>query len=312
MSLSYLSIKRVKYIMSNENESEMRMNSKHGTSSYSSWFRQVKSFAVRGIKELFRDKTALFWSIGWPIGWYFLTMALFIEVPEQVPAEQVDTVLASIKASNAISFGIFGAFTVSLVTFANNFTDDLEEKRYRKLRSLPISPSADLTGRFLAGTLLGLVSFCSVLVAGLLDGASFSPRSPISIPVTVLALLLFCLISMSVGVVLATVIQKGEYLTAISNTVLMILFFITGFNGTSPRMLPEGNRWIINVLPNSLATRMQMYYMTDFSVEDTGLTPPAVPNGAEHFALLVGSAVVLLLCSALVMRRTIYNGEGGE
>ncbi|WP_084157191.1 ABC transporter permease [Haladaptatus cibarius] len=288
------------------------MNTHYSTSSHSSWPRQVKSFFVRAIKELFRSRVALFWSIGWPIGWYFLTMALFIEVPEQVPADQVETVLSSIKASNAISFGIFGAFTVSLVTFANNFTDDLEAKRYRKLRSLPVSPSADLTGRFLAGTLLGAVSFCSVLVAGYLHGASFNPRSSMSIPITAVALFLFCIIGMSIAVLLAVVVQKGEYLTAISNTVLMILYFITGFNGASPRMIPEGNRWIVNVLPNSLATRMQMYYMTDFSVEGTGLTPPPVPNGIEHFALLTGYAIVLWLGSVLVMRRMMYYGEGGE
>lgn len=298
--------------MNNESESGRRVNPKHGTPGRPSWPRQVKSFSVRAIKELFRSKIALFWSIGWPVGWYFLTMALFIEVPEQVPADQVGTVMASIKASNAISFGIFGAFTVSLVTFANNFTDDLEEKRYRKLRSLPISPSADLTGRFLAGFLLGLVSFCSVLVAGFLDGAAFDPRSAISIPVTLLALFLFCIVGMSIAIMLATVIRKGEYLTAISNTVLIILFFITGFNGASPSMLPEGNRWIVNVLPNSLATRMQMYYMTDFSVEGTGLTPPAIPSGIEYVAILVGYAAVLLFCSTLVMRRVMYYGEGGE
>lgn len=200
--------------MDNETESERGMNPGYNTPSHSSWLLQVKSFSVRAIRELFRSRIALFWAIGWPIGWYFLTMTLLVEVPEQVPPGQVDTVLAYIKASNAISFGIFGAFTVSLVTFANNFSDDLAAKRYRKFRSLPISPVADLTGRFLAGCLFGLVSFCSVLIAGFLHGASFSLQGPISIPITVLTLLLFCIISMSVAVVLATVVRKGEYLVS--------------------------------------------------------------------------------------------------
>jgi ABC-2 type transport system permease protein len=284
----------------------------HDSSGSVAWTRQVKSFARRSLKELFRSKVAFFWSIGWPVMWYALTLVFFIEVPESVPASEQAEVMARIKATNAISFGLFGAFTVSLVTFAKNFGSDLNEKRYRKFRSLPIAPSADLTGRFLAGFVMATLSYLTVLVVGALDGGSFGLRSALSIPVVAVSLLLFCVVGMSLAVIISTVVNKGEYVTAITNSVLIVLFFLTGFNGVTPSMVPESSQWLVNFAPNSLAARLQIYYLTDFDVSESGLTPPELPTDPKHLAVLVGFAVAFWLASVAIVRYRVYRGEAGE
>ncbi|WP_439025676.1 ABC transporter permease [Haloarchaeobius sp. DT45] len=276
------------------------------------WLQQARAFTERTLRELFRSKVALFWSVGWPLFWYLLTTRLFLPVPESIPPGEVATYLAQVKAANAVSYGVFGAATVSLVTFAHAFADDLESKRYRTFRSLPIAPSADLAGRFVAGFALAVVAFVGVLVVGLLDGAALSIRSPLTLPVVLGSLLLFCLAAMAVALVLTLVVQAGEYVTAITTSVLMVSFFLTGFNGTVPSMLPESVRWVVNVAPNALATRLQLYFLTDVAADGNAMAPPALPTGAEPLALLVGFAVVFGGAGVLTVRHFVYRGEGGE
>lgn len=276
------------------------------------WTTQVTSFARRSLKELFRSKVAFFWSVGWPVLWYALTLVFFIEVPDSIPASEQAELMGQIKAMNAISFGLFGAFTVSLVTFAQNFGSDLDEKRYRKLRSLPIAPSADLTGRFIAGFVMAALSFCTVLVVGAVDGGSFAVRNALSVPVVAVSLLLFCVVGMSLAVIISTVVNKGEYVTAITNSVLIVLFFLTGFNGVQPSMVPESSQWLVNLAPNSLAARLQIFHLTDFDVSESQLTPPDLPTDPEYLAILVGFAVVFWVASVAIVRYRVYRGEAGE
>ncbi|PSP79006.1 ABC transporter permease [Halobacteriales archaeon QS_1_68_20] len=270
---------------------------------------QIRTFMLRSLREMFRSKIALFWAIAWPIFWYGLTMAVFIgDLPQDV--------MAIVKATNAINFGMFGALTVGLVTFAENISSDLEEKRYRKLRSLPISPWADLTGRIFAGFAMAIVSFLALMVVGYLHGAAFQLRSLGSIPIVVLALFLYCVIGMAIAVIVVSVVNRGEYVTAITTTLLLILFFVTGYNGVQPGFVPADTRSIVNVLPNSLATRMEVYHLTELGqlddIADSGLVPPELPGGPEHLLLLAGFAVALWGLSVAVMKYRIYDGEAGE
>lgn len=268
------------------------------------FLRQVRAFTMRSLRELFRSKVALFWAIGWPIFWYALTMLLFLP-------ELDGEALAAAKASNAINFGMFGAFTVAVVIFSENISADLREKRYRKLRSMPISPFADLSGRFLAGYVMGLVSFLVLVGVGYAHGGSFAIEAVHSVPTVLVALFLFSVVGMAMAVGVVSVVDRGEYVTAISTTAVLVLFFVTGFNGIQPATVPEGSRWVVNVLPNSLATRLSVHHLMDVG-SDAGLSPPGLPAEPEYLLLLVGWAAGLVVVSALVMRGRVYAGEAGE
>jgi ABC-2 type transport system permease protein len=276
------------------------------------WHRQTKAFALRNLRATLRTKATIIWGFGFPAFWYLLTSVLFLPAAEDVGGSAV---LADVKGATAVSLGLFGVLTVTLVAFAGGLSADLTQKRYRKLRSLPVAPSADFAGRFLAGAAVAAVSYLLVLVVGFLDGAEYALHGPGSVPVVVGSFLLFSVVGVSVAVGVTWLVSDSEIVVGITNAVLLVSFFLTGYNGTSPGFLPESTRWIVNVVPNSLAARLQTFHLTETPAGGTsqgGVTPPALPVGPEHVALLCGWAVIFGAVATVLMNRGIYSSDGGE
>lgn len=242
----------------------------------------------------------LFLTIGWPILWYFLTMSFFVELP-------AGSDLGALKAVNGINYGLFGAFTVTVALFSGGFARDFESNRYQKLRTMPISPTADLAGRFTAGTLLGFASYVVTITIAYLDGATFPSLDASTVAVLGLTLVMFCLIAMALAMVLALIVTKPEHMTTMAVVLVLLAYIITGFNGTTPGMLANSAE-MVNYLPNSLATRMQIGFWLDAATLEY-MTPPAVPTSTTDVGLLVGYVVVLLSISVLVMQRFAYGSE---
>ncbi|WP_276258790.1 ABC transporter permease [Haloglomus litoreum] len=264
------------------------------------WHRQSRAFAVRTLRELFRNRAALVWGLAAP-AFFFLVFGVLLGDPGVQ------------RGANAVVFGVFGAFSVSLVIFATALSADLKAKRYRKLRSLPVSPTADLLGRFAGGLALALVSFVLVLAVGVATDGTLALRSAVSVPVVLGALVLFCLLAMGAAVLVASVLDDGEYVVGVTNMLTLALFFLTGYNGLLPSMAPGPLGELVNVLPNSLATRLAVYHLVPVgSGAGTPLVPPALPTGVESALLLGGYAVAGVVLGSVVMRRRIYDGEGGE
>jgi len=263
--------------------------------------RQVLAFARRSLQELLHDRSALFWSLLMPV-FFFVLFGL----------GQGGGGNGRELAALAVSFGFFGSLTVTLVAFAQTLTGDLQVKRYRKLRSLPISPTADLLGRFLAGYLLSVASFAIVVGVGAIAGGRYALRSPISPIVVLVALLLFALVGTSIAVLVATSLHDSGYVLAVSNVVLMGLFFLTGYNGVVPQMAPGPLSAVLNVVPNSLATRIAIYHVVDVGTDPDALSPPSLPGEPVYVLLLAAWAVGLLAVSGALLGRFVYDGDGGE
>jgi ABC-2 type transport system permease protein len=287
----------------------------HSVPTASRWVTQTKAFALRNLRSMLRTKATIIWGFGFPAAWYFLTSMLFLPTSGDIRSE---VLLADIKGSTAVSLGLFGVLTVTLVAFAGGLSTDLTEKRYRKLRSLPVAPSADFAGRYLAGVAIAALSYVLVLLVGLLDGADYTLRGPASIPIVVGTFLLFSLVGISVAVLVTRLVEDSELVVGITNAILLVSYFLTGYNGMTPGLLPEESHWIVNVMPNSLAARLQTWHMTDIpattpaGVEEAGLTPPPLPVGPEFVALLVAWAVALGVAALYLMDSSVYSGEGGE
>ncbi|MXV62256.1 ABC transporter permease [Natronorubrum sp. JWXQ-INN-674] len=266
------------------------------------WTGQTRAFARRHVQQLRRNKLIVALAVGWPVLWYFLTMAFFIEEPASGQ-------LGYVKASNGITYGLFGAFTVTVAVFAGEFARDLEGDRYRKLRALPVSPTADLAGRFLAGTALGACSYLATILAAYAHGGTFELQylGPTTLAILALTLVLFCAIAMALALLLALVITKPEHMTTIAVVVVLMAFYLTGFNGTVPQLIAEDPTFV-NYLPNSLATRMQIAAWAGSDNVDF-MTPPAAPLTLEYGALLVGYAVGLCAVAVAIVRRFAYGGE---
>ncbi|WP_248517069.1 ABC transporter permease [Salinarchaeum laminariae] len=261
------------------------------------WQRQAWAFAERHLRVLVRSPMIIFLAVGWPLAWYVLTVSVFL------PGDAGAFALGSV----AVSYAFFGSFTVVVAVFAGAFAGDLDGGRYRKFRSLPIAPSADLAGRFVAALVLAVFSHAVVLAVAFATGARFEPRLA-AIGLVPLTLLSFCVVAVALSLVLGAVVSKPEYMTTIGIVLALIAYYTTGFNGTQPGMIAD-DPWFVNVLPNSLATRQQLYALFDGDFTDTGVLPPELPSGIEFVGLTGAYVVVGLAVSILLVRRVAYGGD---
>lgn len=270
------------------------------------WLGQSRAFASRYLRQHTRSPAGLAFLVAWPAFWYLLVAHLLF-----AGAGPDATSVATAKAAFAVSFGLFGAFTVSLTGVVGSFTADVETKRYRKLRSLPVSPAADLVGRFVAGTALSAVSYLGLLVIGLVDGAAFALRGPISPFVVLVGLVAYTAVGVATAVSLAAMVPRPEYATTLATALLLATFFGTGFNGVSPGLFP-GPPALLNVIPVSLVTRVQLAHLVAPATETGGFGPPPLPIGPGEFAMVIAFGLGALALGSAVVERAVYEGELGE
>jgi len=268
------------------------------------WVRQTVAFADRFTRELSRSWIGLFWSFGFPVMWYLLTVYLGL-TPTAIGHP------GSMKAILGISFGVFGAFTVTLVGFAGDLSVDISAKRYRKFRSLPLSPSADLAGRFLAGLTLGVTAAVAMMLVAAFDGATYVLPDLGGLLVALLALSFFCIVGMVAGLVVTIVITDPRYATTVGTGLLLSVFFVTGYNGMAPTVFPFP-AWWLNYLPNALAARLMVHHLVDIDWAAAGLSPPSIPSPDGYFLLLAGYALLLTAMAVILVRSAIYRSNAGE
>lgn len=269
------------------------------------WVIQTSAFSERYIRVTARDRIGLFWSFVFPVIWYALTVHLNI-TPGMDAGRPSD-----VRAVLGISFGVFGAFTVALVGFAGHLSVDLDAKRYRKFRSLPLAPSADLAGRFVSGSALGVVSFALVLLVATADGATYRLSSSTSVLVVLASVVSFCVVAMVVGLLATLAIPDPRHATTVGTGVLIVVFLVTGYNGLAASVFPGDGR-LLNLLPNSLSTRLIVLHLTDIDWMLAGLSPPGSPGTPAHASILVGHAIGLSIVGVTVMKRYVYGADAGE
>lgn len=264
---------------------------------------QTTGFALRTLRTLRRNGAVVFWAVAFPAMFYLLSVYLFIDTAG-MPAEVVGVV----KATNAVAYGTFAALIVFLNTFSQSLVADVEDGRYAQFRALPVAPSADFLGRFAAAYLFAVAAVLAVLGVGAATGAEYALRSAISIPVALLGLLALGLFAASVAVVLVAAVPDAKFASIVAISVVMLAFFLTGYNGVQPGML-AGAADFVNVVPNALATRLAVHHLVP--VGDwarAGLAAPGVPETAGHLALLAGYAVAGLGLAVVATRRSLYRG----
>ena len=273
------------------------------------WLRQAGGFAARSVRELFRNKTVLFWSVGFPVGFYLLTVTVFVDTAS-IPADA----LPYVKAGTAVSYGIFGAIIACLNAFGQQLAADLEHERYRLYRSLPISPGADLVGRMAAGFALAVVALVVAMAVAVAPGATFAVRSVTSLPVIALALVTFAVFWMAVAVLVAGIVREARYASIITVSVALAAYFLTGYNGGDPSLF-QGPDVLLHVLPNTLATRLISHHVVvppaDVATAGSATDALATPGDVFGLGVLALWAVASLVVGAALMRRRVY-GRGVE
>jgi ABC-2 type transport system permease protein len=267
-----------------------------------SWLGQARAFAGRYLRELFRNPAVLFWTLGFPVAFYVLTIELFIDF-STIPAAAEGLV----KGQTAVSYGMFGAIVASLNSFGEQLAADFENDRYLGYRSLPVAPGADLAGRMAAGLALSVAAFGVVLAASTVTGASYALAGLLSAPVALVALVSFAVVWMSLAVCLASAVRDSRYASIITVSVALGSYFLTGFNGTSPDFF-TGPEALLTWLPNTAPTRLVAHHVVAPVAGAEGLAVPGPLFGVVQVSLYGAVAAAV---AWLVMRRSAYGGAGG-
>jgi len=127
---------------------------------------QILATWNKTIKEFLRQKTVLFWTIGWPIIWVLIGSFSFVG---DAPAE----IVAHTRGAVSISMMVFGLMTAGMANIPGNIAQDRERGLLTKIMSMPVSPWRDYAGRILALLAFSVFSAMLVIAVGFFCGARF-------------------------------------------------------------------------------------------------------------------------------------------
>ena len=265
--------------------------------------RQSFAFLYRYVRVLRHRPIGLLWMLGFPAAFYLVTIATFIDfstIPESYHG--------AVRATTALSYGIFGAVLVSLTTVSGGLVSDLEAGRPGVYRSIGVSPAADLAGR--VGSALCIASAAVFIVIGvsLRTGATYT-FSVTALPLVVVAFVGSVLPWIVIAYAIAIGTKSKRYATLIAVSLALVSYFATGFNGTVPATFTGDPGWL-NLLPNTLSTRILVANMV--GIEDAagaGLTPPSLPTDWTAVAVLGGYAIAAVGVLHTIGTKRLYNGR---
>lgn len=175
---------------------------------------QITATWNKTIKEFLRQKTVLFWTIGWPIIWVLIASFSFTA---DVPAE----ILGYTRGAISISMMVFALMTAGMANLPGNIAQDRERGLLTKVMSMPISPWRDFTGRILALLAFSGLSAMLVVAVGFACGASFLFRG-IDFGAALVFVLLIFVGSAGIGMLIGTFVKHvhGAIMSGVGLTVV--------------------------------------------------------------------------------------------
>jgi len=175
---------------------------------------QITATWNKTIKEFLRQKTVLFWTIGWPIIWVLIGSFSFTG---NAPTETV----AYTRGAISISMMVFGLMTAGMANLPGNIAQDRERGLLTKVMSMPISPWRDFTGRILALLAFSGLSAMLVIAVGLACGARFS-FTGINFIASLAFILLIFVASAGIGMLIGTFVKHvhGAIMSGVGLTVV--------------------------------------------------------------------------------------------
>jgi ABC-2 type transport system permease protein len=175
---------------------------------------QIKATWNKTIKEFLRQKTVLFWTIGWPIIWVLIGSFSFTS---NVPSEA----LSYTRGAISISMMVFALMTAGMANLPGNIAQDRERGLLTKVMSMPVSPWKDFAGRILA--LLAFSGFSAMLVisVGLVCGSRFF-FTGIDFMESLVFILLIFVGSAGIGMLIGTFVKHvhGAIMSGVGLTVV--------------------------------------------------------------------------------------------
>lgn len=176
--------------------------------------RQISAAYNKAVKELLREKAALFWTIAWPIVWVIIGSFSFTGgAPQEV--------IPYIKGSIAISMMVFALMIAGMSNLPASIAGDRANGLLSKLISMPIKPYKDFIGRISAVITLSLLAAALVIVIGIAVGARFTGAGVEILQAVGFVFLVICA-SAGVGLIVGTLIKnlQGAIMTGVGFAVV--------------------------------------------------------------------------------------------
>ena len=254
---------------------------------------QIAASTGKTLKEFLRQKSVLFWTIGWPVIWVLIGSYSFAgnTPPEVVP---------SVRGSITTSMAVFALMIAGMANLPGNIAEDRERGVLAKLRSMPIEPWKDLVGRLCGLILLAAVAVAAVVVVGCLCGARFRiTLVGLGKCLTMLAVVL--LAASGIGMLIGTCVKPvhGAIMTGVGCSV--VTSAISGVMAPYTA-LPPGLQTIARIYPISSANSSIFYLLSGSAI--AGYDPWTI--GQQTIAVLFAIALFaagLVLYSTLCWKR---------
>lgn len=176
--------------------------------------RQISAAYNKAVKELLREKAALFWTIAWPIIWVIIGSFSFTgSAPQEV--------IPYIKGSITISMIVFALMIAGMSNLPASIAGDRANGLLAKLKSMPIKPYKDFIGRFSAVITLSLLAAALVVLVGIALGARFTGAG-VEIAQAIGFVFLVICASAGVGLMAGTLIKnlQGAIMTGVGIAVV--------------------------------------------------------------------------------------------
>jgi ABC-2 type transport system permease protein len=176
--------------------------------------RQISAAYTKVIKELFRARAALFWTMAWPVIWVIIGSFSFTgDAPQEV--------VPYIRGSIATTMMVFALMIGGMSNLPASIAGDRENGLLSKLISMPIKPHRDFAGRILAVISLSLLAAALVMVIGLALGARFIGAG-VDILQAIGFIFLIIFASAGVGLMAGTLIKnlQGAIMTGVGVAVV--------------------------------------------------------------------------------------------
>jgi ABC-2 type transport system permease protein len=256
--------------------------------------RQISAAYNKAVKELLREKAALFWTIAWPIIWVIIASFSFTgSAPQEV--------IPYIKGSITISMMVFALMIAGMSNLPASIAGDRANGLLSKLMSMPIKPYNDFIGRISAVITLSLLAAALVIVIGIAVGARFTGVGVEIVQAIGFAFLVICA-SAGVGLMVGTLIKhlQGAIMTGVG--IAVITSAISGLFAPY-ELLPVPLQIFSRIYPISSAQASIVHL----------LAGPAMvaynPLTSGQIALTIALSLVLLVAGTVLYSRLGWKLE---
>ena len=256
--------------------------------------RQISAAYNKAVKELLREKAALFWTIAWPIIWVIIGSFSFTgSAPQEV--------IPYIKGSITISMMVFALMIAGMSNLPASIAGDRANGLLSKLISMPIKPYKDFIGRISAVITLSLLAAALVIVIGIAVGARFTGAGVEILQAIGFIFLVICA-SAGVGLIVGTLIKnlQGAIMTGVGFAV--VTSAISGLYAPY-EVLPVPLQIFSRVYPISSAQASIVYLLSG---------PDMVaynPLTSGQITLTIALSIVLLVVGTVLYTRLGWKLE---